>query len=173
MIKQHNPCLSVVWLCLVIFCTLGCASTKSTNDSSELELTGAVVSCGHMSIYQLSEDNKSYIQFIINTKKIDLLQDNSWNLADVNENITVRYRSFDESIASKLCNDIGGRRLKPVKEIEAGTGMVNLKLTEAEWQNYKQGRRYKVDLSATGLNLLNDKNYSVSIDQAAVGWLPG
>lgn len=167
------PNRPVIMLWLVLLSVYGCAPTKSANGASELELTGTVVSCGHLNIYQLSEDNKSYIQVIINTKKIELQKDNSWNLNEETDGVSVKYREFDDTVASKICNDIGGKRIKPITEVSANEGVISLRLSEDEWLNYKKQRRYKVDLRATGLKLLNDKTYTMSIKQATVGWLPG
>ncbi|MEO9805661.1 MAG: hypothetical protein ABJF04_20555 [Reichenbachiella sp.] len=172
--KQQKK-LSVVFYYLlgafIIMCN-SCA-TRSTVDSSEVYLKGPVVSCGHLTIYQVSEDNKSYIQIIIDTEKIELDRENIWTIPSDNAYVTVRLRKFEEEIVSRLCNDVNVRRNKPAIALLATLGTLTLSMTEAEWINYKKGKRYKVDLKSPGMKFDDESTYGLNISQATVGWLPG
>lgn len=162
-------CLLLTALTLI---NTGCV-TSNIGSTSDVFFNGPIVSCGHLIIYQLSEDNKSYLQVIINTKKVELHQENIWSISSENDNITVRFRQFEEEIVTRLCNDVGGKKSKPTMEVIASMGKLKLNLTEADWKNYKNGIRYKVDINASGLKFNNDSSYALSISQATVGWLPG
>ncbi|MEO9965399.1 MAG: hypothetical protein ABJF11_06410 [Reichenbachiella sp.] len=173
MIQQINSFLiKGVFLFVCASITLSCASSKTSGTDDQF-LTGSVVSCSHLNIYQLSTDNKSYIQVIINSKKIELKQENSWDLAENNPNVTVRMREFEQDIASALCSDIGGKKSKPQAEYSAAGGKLILVMSDVDWQNYQKGMRYKVDLNATTIKLKEDKTYGLNITQASVGWMPG
>lgn len=172
MLKKHHSDLIKTGLFFLIYSFAGCATTKSSM-ADDLLLSGSVISCGHMNVYQLSEDNKSYIQIIINTTKIALNQENTWDLTSVNEHITVTFKQYQDDVSNRLCNDIAGKRIKPFQTVEVKSGILVLTMTDLDWQQYKKGTRFKVDLNAKGLVLDEDKTYALKINQTPVGWLPG
>lgn len=172
MIKKL-PVILPLQVSFLLILILGCVPGKNSR-SDDLAFKGPVVSCGHLVVYQLSEDHKSYIQLIVDTNEIVLGQENTWYIKPENLNVRVRFRQFEEDISSSLCNDIASnKRSKPPKEAMGLAGKISLTMTTSDWQKYKKGTGYKVDINAKGLKFNEEKTYSLNIYRTLVGWLPG
>ncbi|UXX80922.1 hypothetical protein N7E81_07395 [Reichenbachiella carrageenanivorans] len=176
-IEIHHPMniqkiISLVTI-TILFSQTNCATRSTMSASEDLFLTGSVISCSHLVIYQLSEDNKSYIQVYIDTKKVTLESTNHWDLSQETDGVIVRLRKFDQDISTTLCNDVIRRIKTNQEEFVATAGVLQLTLTDGQWQEYQAGGRYKADITAQGLDFNQTNTYQVLINQASVGWLPG
>lgn len=153
--------------------TSGCATRSSMTAMEDVFLKGSTVSCSQLVIYQLSEDNKTYIQVFIDTKKVKLSKENVWNLSIPSEGVEVSKRAFVSDVSATLCNDIRLTKPDQVSNEQAISGEIKLTLNELEWQNYQAGRRFKVDLLGTQINFDEKSKFGLQIESASVGWLPG
>lgn len=157
----------------VLFSQTNCVTSSTMSASEDIFFTGSVVSCSHLVIYQLSEDNQSYIQVYIDTDQVTLESTNRWDLSQQTDGVIVRLRTFDQDISTTLCNDVIRRIKTNQEEFVASAGVLQLTLTDEQWQGYQAGRRYKVDVTAQGLDFNQTNTYQILINQASVGWLPG
>ncbi len=159
----------IAFLALIILSS-ACSVTKSTKSSHPF--TGDSVGCGNFIVYKLSEDNTEYVSVAVNIRSIDLEGQQAYAIgkADV---VEVKRQKFAGKVNASLCNDVMIDMPKEELEEIATSGIVELKLNNAELKKAKNKEPYKATVVLKNVVFSSITIDYLYLENIYVGWLPG
>jgi len=159
---------------LIIFLIfqLGFSGSVAPAPNGSGKLSGPVISCGHLSVYQLSRDGKSGVHIFIDTNEYILEQENRFDISQYYPGVEITFKKFDTDMSRRLCTEGQAYYTGDVKEKKGKSGILLISMSDKEWKYYSEGKSYAIDIQGTQLNFPGAGKISLSISKALVGWEP-
>ncbi len=156
-----------------MFTTLLIASCTVSKTTSPLHpFRGGQLGCGNFVVYKLTEDEKAYISVSYVASAYQFKETQSFEIS-VGGGVKVRWKKFEESIRSSLCNDVRTVNLRPTLDQTAESGSVEVRIDQNSLSMAEDDKPYEVTLVLKNIVFDGLVVDYLQIENVTVGWMPG